>query len=398
MGAMIRRCPFGAVDLNRVEIHGEQVGGLVEYVGNANRAAIRNARDRLHSQFSSAAIDSLQDYFLTSAFHPWPGDESTRPRRALETLLADLCSRVRSLAIGKKSQGLQVEIRSSGERQIDPHRLGIQIEPDSDLFLLSPEALCGAAAANASVEVRLFDRQCTEWSCLADDLSAVSGADIFLKLFISGGDVSVNGWHRDASDVMVTVLDGSKRFEVGTPDSKDARPVSEIDRVLRPGDAVLLPRSQLHNATPTPEVSALLSIGMMRYGDWAYRDILPTHMGLVRPRSSKHYRLALRPHRTANWGGFDGASACETRIPGGIGIIGYEGDLVRFVAAGEAYDASVDVVRWLASVHRESGRCPATHATGLGRSPTWGTEVARDLAALGLIIESPFAPTPVGST
>lgn len=373
----------GAIDLNRVEIKREETDDLERQVSNANRAAVQHALHRLESRLPSAALTDLHAYFSAAAFHPWPS-EHARPRVGALELLKELCSNVQSIAVGRKAQGLQIGFLRPGA-EIDPATLGTQVEPASDLYLLSPYAIWEAAAANASVEVRVFDRKLTEWAWPADDLAAVSGADIFMKLFVAGGEQSVNGWHRDFSDVLVTVLDGSKRFQVGTVDSPDEHPVIETDVVLEPGDALLLPRFRLHNAIPTGEVSALLSIGIMRYGDWSFRGASPSHLGLGSPRSPLSYRRALHPHVSPYWGAFAAHDCCRTRIPGGIGILEHHDETVKLMAAGQVLEAPAEVVRLLAKVHGADGITVSQLAAESGQPASWCGTLLTEFANLGLI-------------
>lgn len=371
-------------DLNRIELCEDRLSDIGRQVSEANRVAVENAKKRLSMRISSTALNSLNAYFAAPTVHLWATDRQYLSDCNTLGLLEQLCSRVHSVALGAKARGLQIGILSY-DGAIAPAGLGVRLEPDSDIYFLSPNALWAAAAANASVEIRLFDRQFPSWTGFADDVAAVTGADVFTKLFIAGGSKSVNGWHRDTSDVLVTVLDGSKRFQVGTVDSPDDDPTSEIDIILRPGDALLLPRSRLHNATPMGGVSALLSIGIMRYGDWSYRGASPTHLGLTNPRSPLHYRLALRPHTPPYWKAIDAKSVCRTRIPGGLGVIEHSNGWVKFVAAGQAFEATEDTMHLLAMIHGADGITTAQLSVNSDRSELWCIAVANDLGKLGLI-------------
>jgi|GEM_PF-3302777 len=375
-----------SVELDYLEIRDESTGEIERLVAAANRAAVEHARRRLGIRLSAAALTSLGAYFVAPVVHEWGGLHDARPRIALPLLLRELCSRVRSVAFDAKAQGLQVEFRSLGQ-PVDTRELGAEVEPESRLYYLSPDAVVAAARANMSVEVRLFDRQCPSWAALADDIAAVAGADVFLKLFLAGGTESVNGWHRDTSDVVVTVLDGAKRFEVGTFNSADDAPVSEVEVLLNPGDALLLPRSRLHRATPTGDVSALLSVGLMRYGDWSYRGASPTHMHLRNPRSQEQYRLALRSHVAPSWGPVTRDAVCRSRAPGGIGIIEHGPRPVGFVAAGQAFETTAEVLQLLTRIHDADGVTAVQLAVHSGRPESWCVVVMNQLAELGLIRE-----------
>jgi len=372
------------VDLDRLEVRDRTAGPIERVVDEANRRAVQSAKNRIALRLPKAAVDSLEDYFVAPAVYEWPAAVEARPRSSILSLLRELCSKVHSVAFNSKARGLQIGVLG-GETTLDPKCFGDEAEPGSDLFVLSAEALLAAAKANASVEIRLFDRQIVSWADLADDLATVAGADIFMKAFVAGGHKSVNRWHRDTSDVLVTMLDGKKRFEVGTFDSPDHSPIDELDVTLAPGDALLLPRSRLHNVTPAGEVSALLSIGLMRYGDWSYRGATPSHLGLTNPRSVLQYRLALRPHVPASFTTVETTTVCQTRMPGGIGVIEQVGEKLRFVAAGKMFETTTDVLRCLSVIHGSGGTTVDEVAAQCGRSPVRCARLIRDLVAVGLV-------------
>jgi hypothetical protein len=369
------------VGLDGVKLLDPETNALTRSAAAANARAIEMARERLGRRFPAAMLSALNAYFAEPAVH-LQGDDQTLAREwTTQKLLEEICARPQAVVFGKKSQGLQVNVIG----QTITKDLGVQIEPESDLYCLDPEAIRSAAEVNASVEVRLFDRQCTSWTQVADDIAVVSGADIFMKLFVAGGEASVNGWHRDASDVVVTSLDGSKRFQVATAESADDAPVCEVDAVLRPGDALLLPRSRLHNATPTREVSALLSIGLMRHADWFYRGSSPTHLGLINPGQVRLYRLSLRPHISPTWAKPGEDLPCRSRMIGGIGIVSHEDGKVAFAAQGQTWEAEPDVVTVLASILGSDGISPAKLSHQVRRPAAWCVDAVNKLADFGLI-------------
>jgi len=375
----LRRLKAG---LDHVKLLDPETNDLTRAAAAANARALEMARGRLGRRFPAAMLSALNAYFAQPAVHV-QGDEQTLAREwTTQKLLEDICARPQAVVFGKKSQGLQVNVIGQTIRK---DLLGVQIEPESDIYYLEPEAIISAAEVNASVEVRLFDRQCTSWGQVADDIAAVSGADIFMKLFVAGGEASVNGWHRDASDVLVTILDGSKRFQVATAESADEAPVCEIDAVLRPGDALLLPRSRLHNATPTREVSALLSIGLMRHADWFYRGSSPTHLGLMNPGQVRLYRLSLRPHVSPTWGKPGEDLPCRSRMVGGIGIVSREDDKVVFAAQGQIWEAEADIVTVVALILGSDGVSPAQMSRHIQRPTPWCLDAANKFADFGLI-------------
>jgi hypothetical protein len=341
---------------------------LAHEVADAVATAVDNARARLASRLPHDALDSLGQYFSAPTVHAWNAGE--RPELADADLFAELCALPRSVTVRDKAAGLQLELRTLDE-EFEVEALGDPVEPGSDVLMLSPTRLTAAAAKNTSIELRQFDRQCVDWAPFADDLATVTGADVFLKLFVADGNRSVNGWHRDASDVLVTLLHGAKRFAVATsePEEPDAEPKPVVDVVLRAGDLLRLPRAMLHCATPDGDLSALLSMGLMRVADWPLRQVPPTHLGFHEyPRSAGVYQLCLRAHvpptPSANW---DPTTATlRTRIPGGISILEIHSDEVSFIAAGSVYEANEQTIRILGRIHTTDGISAAELAGAIG--------------------------------
>lgn len=361
--------------------------GLEGVVASANSAGLAHARRRLAARLPAAAIAGARQYFPEAKVDSWDGGE--RPDIAADELFADICSSPRSVAVGEKADGLQLELRTLGQA-LTISELGDQVEPGSNIALLSPERLRHAAMKNASIELRQFDRQCPSWALFADDVAAVSGADVFLKLFVADGHRSVNGWHRDRSDVLVTVVHGAKGFAVADVDAGDTQGEERtvVDAILRPGDALVLPRARLHCATPAGELSALLSIGLMRSGDWPYRQVPPTHLGFREyPRSTTAYRLCLRSHLPATPSRAEGphVATVRTRLPGGIALLAAGGAAVTFVAAGMVYEASEAVVRALACIHATDGTSSVDVAAAVGLSADRSLAILAALVSEGLV-------------
>jgi hypothetical protein len=343
---------------------------LAHEVADAVATAVKNARARLATRLPHDALDSLGQYFEAPTVHAW--NVSDRPELAEVDLFAELCALPRSVTVRDKAAGLQLELRTLDEK-FEVEALGDPVEPGSDVLMLSPTRLAAAAAKNTSIELRQFDRQCASWAPFADDLAAVTGADIFLKLFVADGNRSVNGWHRDASDVLVTLLHGAKRFAVATSEHEepDAEPKPVVDVVLRAGDLLRLPRAMLHCATPDGDLSALLSMGLMRVADWPLRQVPPTHLGFRDyPRSAGVYQLCLRAHvpptPSTNW---DPTTATlRTRMPGGISILEIHNEEVSFIAAGSVYETSEQAVRVLGRIHASDGISAVDLAADVGVS------------------------------
>lgn len=71
------------------------------------------------------------------------------------------------------------------------------------------------------------------------------------------------GWHCDDVDVLLILLDGSKRFRVAGP-TVGSTPV--IDHQMRPGDAIYIPAGVFHSGGDSrvaAEASTLLSVAMV---------------------------------------------------------------------------------------------------------------------------------------
>jgi hypothetical protein len=372
---------------DRIAISSPSSSHWAQMIDQANTSARDLARKRLSGRIPLSAVDALPRYFDDPTVHEAAScHQSDKDRWTTKRLVQTICEQPQTLVIGKKARGLQIGI--SGTHLTEKFmQFGMQVEPDSDVFLLDPTSIIFAAMNNASVEIRLFDRHNAEWASVADDIIAVSGADVFFKLFIAGGEVSVNGWHRDASDVLVMLLDGTKLFEVATTDSSDERPLTTVSTVMRPGSTLLLPRGRLHKATPTGELSSLLSIGLMRCGDWFYRGASPTHLGLMIPRAPLLYRLMLHPRTRPTW-----ESTCSgprvvywSRTPGGIGLIASGEAGLRFLASGNVWAADTDAFELLAMIHGADGVNGYELARATGRREEWCVTVAEEAVEAGLV-------------
>ncbi len=376
--------------LDRIRIQPDEATSLARIIAAANESARAKARSRLRAHFPDAAISALATYFPSPQVFRRE-DRAQGKHWPLQRLIDAFCTRTHDFQIGEKAKGMQICVLP-GRDPITLEMLGVPVEPDSSLCRPDPKGLLAAAAANASIEVRVFDRHLDAWAATADDIAAVSGADVFMKLFIAGGERSVNDWHRDTSDVLVTILDGRKRFEVGTNESTDEAPVDEVDAVLGPGDVLLLPRARLHNATPVGEVSALLSIGLMRMADWTYRSVSPTHLGLVNPISPRLYRLALLAHSAPNREAVSGEERLVSRIPGGLGLVREGGEVITFLACGRIWKSTQDIVEQLSRYHASDGLTPIQLAQSTGRDREDCLAVANELARAGLIKRASIYP------
>jgi hypothetical protein len=356
-------------------------GSLGQAAKAANAGARAAAARRLARWLPPAAVERLGTYFDQSVvFEPETGWGQPRPF-VLGDFIPDLSATPRAIQAAGAGNATQLELRTL-EGPSDGADLGWRAEPDASWVVLAPARVVRGLAQGLSIGVRQFDRQFPAWSELIDDIATLSGADIFTKLFLAGGKESVTAWHRDGSDVVVTMLAGTKQFEVapiGEPDGQD--PHVEVSAVIRPGVALLLPRSRLHRATPTGSISALLSIGLMRHGDWAFRSAVPTHLSFDGfPQSPTAYRLMLRPHSPVRASGLQDASSppvWRSRIPGGV-IVLREGDWVEFGAQGLRFATSPAAFEALLAIHGSDGGLPGAAITDVAKVATREFEHAID--------------------
>lgn len=333
--------------------------------------------------FPAAALMHLDAHFGDARCIAW--DSEKRPAITSDDVLGLISATPRSIALEDKADDLQVEVRTLGE-SLKITDIGRPVEPHSQVALLIPELLRHVVESNASIELRQFDRQCPAWSPVADDLIAISGADVFIKLFVSSGVRSVNGWHRDKSDVLVTVISGTKGFAIAGADATDDGPLSsvDVDVQIRPGDAVFLPRNRLHKATPLGEFSALLSIGLMRLADWPFRQTPPRHIGYDRyPQSAAVYRLCLQSHVPHPV--IPNKESLRTRVPGGLALLRSESPEIHFAAAGTVYRSTEDIVRVLAVIHSADGPTLSTVAAESGVTEQECSAIVDELTREGLL-------------
>jgi len=308
------------------------VDPLSQQVTAAGTAAVAHARRRLATRLPTQALRAADQYFAAPDVNPWDG--GSRP------------------------------------------------EPGADVRELSPARRSSASDENPAIELRPFDRKYPRWAPFADDVAAVTGADVVLELLVADGERTAGepkaGWRRDGSDALITVVDGAERFAVASTEPPDAEPEPELDTVLRAGDTLRLPRTMLHSARPAAGGSALLSMKLRRAPDWSLRHSAPRHLGFRDyPCSARVYRLCLRSHVPAGFStpfaGWDPATTLlRTRTPGGLAVLAVRGTDVTFVAAGAVYRSSRLVLRVLAGIHEADGirLAEVAERAGLARRTT----------------------------
>lgn len=309
---------------------------IARQVAAADSAALEHARVRLTRRLPARALAGADQYFAVPGVDVWEGP--TRP------------------------------------------------EPGADVPAL------GSGRPDADLEVPQFDRQRPGWAPFADDVAAVTGADVVLELLVADPSRGHAGaWRRDGSDVLITVIDGAERLSVASTEPPDAEPEPELDAVLRPGDTLRVPRAMLHTARPEAGAgSTLLSIRLRRATDWSLGRSAPSHLGFEDyPRSKAEYRLCLRAHVPPTppppTGWDPEASVLRTRLPGGLAVLDVRGAEVTFVAAGAVYTGSKSVLRVLAGIHAADGIAMADIALATGVSSRTARSVVDTLLSRGLV-------------
>jgi len=310
-----------------------QPEGLEASFASANRDLIERAQVKLSRMLGVLGPADFNSHFQSPYY--FPGRKSQAPKFSANEIFSHLASRPQRLILGKQGTDLDISIVGVGDK-FDMNTLGSKLEYNSSLYFISPGAMRQLADLNKSVEVRMIDQQLGVFADLADLLTAAVGADIYMKLFISGGEGSVNGWHRDNCDVIVTCLDGEKQFEIATEESTEEDIRHDVNILLKAGDILFVPRARLHRATSVGSVSVLLSTGLMRRTDWIFRKAVPSHMPLSAMTTDKKYHASLRSHRSPNV--FAGENAVlEARFPRGIHFPKLSSEGLRFSAQGRSW-------------------------------------------------------------
>lgn len=363
---------------------------LVSLIDTTNSAAVERAAARLRPLLGDTVVTVLRRPCEAPSLGSAGNDFGRLPGRTeFERWLTAEPRLVAGPGTGANSD---MELRDA-DGKLPGERFGNRLEPDSDTFQMDIHRVRRALNEGVTLGIRQFDRWSPALASLMDDIVAVSGADVFTKLFISAGTTSVTGWHSDRQDVIALMLWGSKRFQLGDWDTPEGGPASRIvlDEVLKPGDCLLFPEGHPHQAVPLGDDSGLLSIALLRHHNWISRDQVPTHLGVSEfPPSEVTYRRLLRsrlplpsesPHLTDS-------TRLRTRIPGGVELLGSTLDgQVAFAAAGGVFAARPDTTALLAAVH-------ASFPVTLGEVSLSGDREAaaqqtRSLLEMGLVITTP---------
>jgi hypothetical protein len=344
---------LGPLDLTAA-VSATDAGPLAARVAAAEGAAVKGAVRRLERWMSPEAVQHLPHYFRETVIDGSDAFPALDPDFELPAFIEELAVLPRSVYSPRLGAGAQIELRTlDGPSDGTPY--GACVEPDSPAILLSPTLLTQALDAGLSVGIRQFDRQFIRWAPVADDLTTVAKADIFCKLFVAGGSASVTDWHRDRSDILVTMLSGFKHFAIAPASARDgAVPEPEVVAELRPGWVLQMPRARLHCATPSGDVSALLTISIMRHGDWAFAGAVPTHLGYASvPTTARTYGLALRSHLPMSLpaAASDPDRCWRSRAPGGLAVLDERQGEADIAAQGQVFRLSADVLAVLEVVH-----------------------------------------------
>ncbi|GLV88640.1 hypothetical protein Slala04_00940 [Streptomyces lavendulae subsp. lavendulae] len=363
---------------------------LVALIDAANSAAVERAAERLRLILGDTVVASLGRPCEAPSLGRGADDVGWLPGRA--EFERWLTAEPRLIAGPGTGANADMELRDA-DGKLPGDRFGNRLEPDSDTFQMDIHRVRRALDGGVTLGVRQFDRWSAALAALIDDVVAVSGADVFTKLFISAGTTSVTGWHSDRQDVIALMLWGSKRFQLGGWDTPEGGPASRIvlNEVLKPGDSLLFPEGHPHQAVPLGDDSGLLSIALLRHHNWISRNQVPAHLGVAEfPPNEGTYRRLLRSRLplSAESVRLTDGTQLRTRIPGGIELLGATPDgQVAFAAADGVFAASPDSVDLLASVH-------ASFPIRLDEAARPGEQQAaadrgRSLIEMGLVVAGP---------
>ncbi|MFJ5123414.1 JmjC domain-containing protein [Kitasatospora sp. NPDC088548] len=360
---------------------------LVARVRTANEAAVQHAATRLRARLGDRVVAALAAPCTEPALGTAKGDTAALPcgRAQYEWWLT---AEPRLVANATTGANADMEFRDA-KGKLPGERFGNRLEPDSDTFQMDIHRVRRALTEGITLGIRQFDRCIPSLAELVDDIIAVSGADVFTKLFVSAGSTSITGWHSDRQDVIAFMLWGSKRFQLGDWDTPEGGPPSQVvlDEVLHEGDCLLFPEGHPHQAVPLGEDSGLLSIALLRRHNWISRDQVPIHLGAAEfPPSDEAYRKLLRARTGPSAEPVPSTKVGRVRslIPGGVELLGSasSGEIV-FAAAGGVFGASTQAVALLADLHADS---PTTvHAAKSDPAERADSTIAASLIEAGLI-------------
>ncbi|MGK4579632.1 cupin domain-containing protein [Kitasatospora sp. HPMI-4] len=343
-------------ELDRLTLrHGDVSTALNSAVEEANNRARSNAAGRLRAQLGDRVTAALAERCTEPALGTSKDGPSSLNcgRQHYEQWLT---AEPRLIAATGTGANADMELRDAHGKLLG-ERFGNRLEPDSDTFQMDIHRVRQALADGITLGIRQFDRWSTQLAELVDDIVAVSGADVFTKLFISAGTTSVTGWHSDRQDVIALMLWGNKRFQLGDWGTPEGGPPNKVvlDEVLHQGDSLLFPEGHPHQAIPLGDDSGLLSIALLRRHNWISRNQIPSHLGVAEhPPSDAAYRRLLRSRirPAAQQPELTGGSHLRSLVPGGIELLSASasGEII-FAANGGVFAANTEAVTLLAAIH-----------------------------------------------
>ena len=186
-------------------------------------------------------------------------------------------------------------------------------------------------ADGSTVVLQALHRTHAPIARFAADLSADLGHPVQVNAYVTPPQNQGFSSHYDVHDVFVLQVAGEKRWRLHAPVVTDplrddpwtdhraaveARAAEEpyLEAVLRPGDALYLPRGWLHAATALGEVSAHLTVGVHVLTRAALVEQLAA-AGPRRPRAARDAAARGRPHRPRRPGPPPGRHRRRARRP-----------------------------------------------------------------------------------
>ncbi|WP_345713217.1 cupin domain-containing protein, partial [Kineococcus glutinatus] len=144
--------------------------------------------------------------------------------------------------------------------------------------LPDPDGIARAHAAGATIVLQALHRTWPPLAAFCADLAAELGHQCQVNVYVTPPGAQGFRPHHDTHDVVVLQVDGEKHWTIHPPvvelplrsqpssalgpdPAAGREPV--IDAVLRPGDALYLPRGWLHSARTADERSIHLTVGLL---------------------------------------------------------------------------------------------------------------------------------------
>ncbi|MBE2997618.1 cupin [Nocardiopsis sp. HNM0947] len=262
------------------------------------------------------------------------GREALTTRLSEEFFLADLgADAVRSLLTFEDLNHL-LATRSPEPPRLRLHRDGspVPLEAYTDLAsesrsarrVIRPESLYGQLRKGASLVLDSIDRMHPPIGAAADDLMRLVRERAQANLYLIWGESRGFDTHWDDHDTVIVQVAGTKHWQVHGPGSRPFPMRNDTDHkhgpprgadgelsmvwegVLRPGQAIHVPRGWWHTVTGTGEMSMHLTFGFTRatgvdwaealvrrlYEEEAFRRDLPRFASPEQRRKHRHVLLS----------------------------------------------------------------------------------------------------------